>query len=576
MTTRERYDVNALRLLRLVRSRRALRVVTRLGLMAIPAWAAAIIVVQEVLFEPDSAVWDWFGEYAGPGFLAIFAALTLALMTQVALRFVGQGGRVAANLVPLVGWGGTPVVQQGEKHVRAFLPPLRRKSVVGFGTIALLCAAGAMLYFTSASVVPAFRASQGDGGTAVIIGEDVTISRAEEGRWGTTYFLSTAYGEAIAEGEPERGERWIVLRDDGLGNERAYRVGGFAYLWVGGLALLSLLVAGAVVAYAIHGARGELRRRASDSYSDVPLVDSVGALASGHRAVLQVWPRDAQPEALGNHAEFLRDLHAEEDLTEWERRELAELYAEGLEDQDQPADQALTGSVILGLPAYDGRSAGQVLRRRRVIAAGAAGSAVAVVATPIILLSAGVFELPPSNHFITLGYLDPTSWNPEVYASYDNTTNLRDLAARVLADQGRGDPSTIDRAWRVHAESAGAQLGELPVQAALDVVEIGGLSAPDATGDFVEFERELAEDSAPAPAPITDLPPGWRGVVAGGSPEGYDRAATAAGYAGSTLITIRVDEAGSDAELTRRLEELVGAIAKRGIVQFAADTARPD
>lgn len=574
MVIRDGYDVDALRLLRLVRFRRVLRFLTRMGLMAIPVWAGAIIVVQEVLFEPDASVWNWFGEHAGVGFLLIFVVLGLALITQVGLRFLGQAGRVAAQLVPLIGRGGRPVFEQGEEHVRAFLPPLSRKSLVGFSAIFLFCAAGFMLHLTSSSVVPAFQASQGLGGPEVVIGKDVTISRTEAGRWGTTYFLSTRYGEVVAEGTPERGEHWIILRDDGLDNGRAYRIGGFAYLGVGGLALLSLLVAGAVVAYAIYGARSELRRRASDS--DVPLVDSVQALMHGHQAVLRVWRREAGPDlsVSDGHPARPPDLRAE-DLSDQEARELAELYADDLTNHAGPADDPLTAPVSLGLSAQGDRSAGQVLRRRRFNAAGAAVVAVAVVATPVVLFSAGVFESPPTTRFITLSYLASSSWQAEVYASYDNTDSLRSLVARVLADEGSGDPSAIERVWSIRAESAGAPLGELPVQANLDVVSVRGLSAPEATTDFVEFEREIAEDSAPASVDITGLPPEWQGIVAGGGPDGYDRAATAAGYADGTLIRIRVDEASSDADLTRRLKEFVDAIASRGIARFAADTARP-
>lgn len=183
---RQDYDVDALRLLRLVRIRRGLRLLTRISLTAIPLWIAAILVSEEELFTPNW-IWEWVEEHIGVGFLVIVGVLVLAALVQFALRFLRRAGRVAAKLVPQFGRGGTEVV----------------------------------------------------------IGEDVHITRTEEGRYSPTYFLSSPYGEVVAENDPEPGEHFIVTSDDGLGNGRAYQVGGFAFLQIGALALAGLILAGA-------------------------------------------------------------------------------------------------------------------------------------------------------------------------------------------------------------------------------------------------------------------------------------------------------------------------------------------
>lgn len=149
----------------------------------------------------------------------------------------------------------------------------------------------------------------------VTIGKTATITGYTVGSHGhRDYFLGTPYGPAIAEDyQPHAGQEWTVLPSD-TGNGKAYLVGGYDYVLIGGLLLASIAV-GAVIGVRIvaavragRAARAATRAEhpAQQSVAGAPpqvsvagkLADTVAYLSSGNTVTLRIAGRRPRTVAL--------------------------------------------------------------------------------------------------------------------------------------------------------------------------------------------------------------------------------------------------------------------------------------
>ena len=112
------YDVDALRLLRLVYLRRVLRGLVAFELLAIPLWAAFSL-SMEAVYDRGSTAWQKIDDETGPGFLVILVALVVTCALLMAIRWLGRAGRTAARLTPIWNSGPEPVLGRGGEAARS-------------------------------------------------------------------------------------------------------------------------------------------------------------------------------------------------------------------------------------------------------------------------------------------------------------------------------------------------------------------------------------------------------------------------------------------------------------------------
>ncbi len=285
------YDVDARRLMRVVRISRDLRFVWRLALFGTLVWGAFILTVERSVPE-GSAQWARADADAGPGFIALLVVAGIALVAQLSVRVFGKAGKAAALLVPPIGPPAPTVAVSGADNVAGLLAAVRRNAQVGFGAITALLVITGIVVAVAVNAWPAFEGNHGRGGRVVTIGTDATVTSHTSpvgirGSRGTVNTLHTRTGDADAVGAtPHDGERWTVVHDSVSDTDSAYLVGGHAYLLNLFLGVAFLLLDLAIAWFIWSGIRRERRVRTATDYTS--LADSYGALAAGGRASVTI------------------------------------------------------------------------------------------------------------------------------------------------------------------------------------------------------------------------------------------------------------------------------------------------
>jgi hypothetical protein len=288
----KQFDVDARRLMRLVRISRELRFLWRFALFGTLLWGTFVLTVERSVPE-NSAQWARVDSDAGPGFIILLVIAGVAFLAQMTVRLAGTTGKVTGLIVPPIGEAAPITATDGAENVDGLLPALRRNSYVGFGVLTALLVVTAILVAIVANAWPAWQGNHGHGGHVVTVGRDATVTTqpghyAGRGAVGVINTLHTSSGEASAIGNtPHVGQRWTIVSNPlGGGADSAYLVGGHAYLLNLFIGLAVLLLETAIVVYAVSRIRGERRRRRQDGY--VSLTDTYRALESGARAALTV------------------------------------------------------------------------------------------------------------------------------------------------------------------------------------------------------------------------------------------------------------------------------------------------
>jgi hypothetical protein len=285
------FDVDAHRLVWLVRISRDLRFGWRLALFATLLWGAFVLSVERTRPE-GSAQWNRVDADASRGFIILLVIAGVAFVAQSAVRLAGKTGKAAGLIVPSIGEPAPTDTTDGAENVSGLLPVLRQNSYVGFGVLTALLVVTAILVATVADAGPAWAGNHGRGGHVVTIGQDATVTTRAghySGRGGTGVIntLHTSHGDADAVGNtPHAGERWTIVSDPLGASDGAYLVGGHAYLLNVFLGLAFLLLEVAIIGFAAYRIRSERRRRNQTGH--VSLADSYRALESGARATVVV------------------------------------------------------------------------------------------------------------------------------------------------------------------------------------------------------------------------------------------------------------------------------------------------
>jgi hypothetical protein len=285
------FDVDARRLMRLVRISREVQFVWRFALFGTLLWATFVIIVERATPE-GSPEWNRVDADASPGFIILLVIAGAAFVAHMAVRFDGKTGKAAGLIVPAIGDPAPIAATAGAENVDGLLPALRQKLYVGFGVLAALLVMTALLVATVVDTWPAWEGNHGHGGRIVTIGKDATVTTqpaAYSGRGGRGPIntLHTSGGDADAVGDtPHAGERWTIVSDPLGAAPSAYLIGGHAYLLnvVFGLAFLPLELG--LIWYAVYRYRSERRRR--NQAGHVSLADSYRALDFGGRATVTV------------------------------------------------------------------------------------------------------------------------------------------------------------------------------------------------------------------------------------------------------------------------------------------------
>jgi len=289
-------------LVRLIRLQRLARAVSRLAVAALPTWLVVLAIGQDSTDE-DGAAWNWFNDHGNRGFLVALAILAADLTLWFVLRLSGPAGRAAARFVPLVrrvpeplevrssaaaarGAGARRPAQQkatlldlGNRRRRRLRHPDRTR---GGSIVIVLTLLGfiAIAAYTAAEVRPTYRASHGQGGPVVTLGEDSHIARrvANGNDTGSRYdyYITSPRGVAIVEGDgtPRDGTRFVVTELNG--SLRAVHLGGHSWVTDLVVAILASVLAILTLAWLIY--------RAATSKRDgrvIPLAVTAAALAAG-------------------------------------------------------------------------------------------------------------------------------------------------------------------------------------------------------------------------------------------------------------------------------------------------------
>ena len=285
------FDVDARRLVRLVRISRDLRFIWRLALFSTLLWGAFVLTVERSVPE-NSAQWARVDSDAGPGFVVLLVIAGVAFVAQMAVRLAGNAGKAAGLIVPPIGESAPTTATDGAGNIEGLLPALRLNSYVGFGVLTALLVVTVILVEIVANALPAWQGNHGHGGHVVTVGQDATVTTqaghyAGRGAVGVINTLHTSTGDASAVGNtPHPGQQWTIVADPLGGADSAYLVGGHAYLLNMFIGLAVLLLEVGIIAYAVYRIRAERRRRSQDGY--VSLADTYRALESGARATLTV------------------------------------------------------------------------------------------------------------------------------------------------------------------------------------------------------------------------------------------------------------------------------------------------
>jgi hypothetical protein len=291
VTATRDFDVDARRLMRLVRISRDLRFVWRLALFSTLLWGAFVLTVERSTPE-GSAEWSRVDSDASPGFIILLVIAGIAFAAQLALRLAGKTGKATGLIVPSLGDPAPITATDGADNVEGLLPALRTNTYVGFGVLTALLVVTAILVAAVADVWPAWEGNHGRGGLVVTIGVDATVSRqaadiSGRGGVGVRNTLHTRAGDAAAVGAtPHAGERWTIVSDPLGAADSAYLVGGHAYLLALFLSLAFLLLELAITWYVVYRVRSERRRRSTDGHAT--LADTYRALESGARSTVSV------------------------------------------------------------------------------------------------------------------------------------------------------------------------------------------------------------------------------------------------------------------------------------------------
>ena len=514
----ESLEVDAMRLLRLVRIRRELKVVCGLAIVALPLWATFTIIAETVLSPSSRTYWS-IDAKIGTGFVLIGAVLVVAFVLLLGSRLLGRTGQAAARLSPVFKRGPEPKLVDATPEMTPLVGQLRRKGLVRLGIVLMFLVVVFVSGATAWNFWPAWQANHGHGGQVVTIGREATISGYTVGSHGhRDYFLDTPDGPSIAEDyKPHDGQRWTVLHRES-GNDEAYLVGGHDYLLVGLIAVVAAAISVGIVVSQVGAARTELAARAATSGD---LAASVAYLGSGHTAQLRI----GRPETL-----------------------------------------------TLTLRPLGDRTAEAWLVRRRLVAAGTAFAIVAGAGTGIGLWQAGVFRTPPMQRDVTLGFLAGTSWDPDAFADYADTSSTRDLLTDALQQGGVASPRvTVTASVLISSRDSPDRGGT--ADANVDVAGIGSAPARSAASGIVLFHRSLAQYEHGTATAVTGLPAGWQGVLIGKLGE-EDPGVELAGAASGRLVRISLHGAFAPAQIEQRGVELARAIAGVGIGKFAHDVGR--
>lgn len=299
------YEVDAITLVHLAGLRRALRTLLLITTAAAPVLALSVILIQESV-DRSSSAWDVADDAWVPGFQAIGVLLVSLLASLLALNCAGRTGRTACRLVPTFHGGPEPVVRDGTRQVRGLVAVLRRKPFFSVGQLLLAVLFVLVGLGATINIPSAWQASRGQNGLVVTIGEEAVVSRTVDGARGPdTYFLRVLGSEVVAEGIPRDGEKWTVVDDDGLGNRRAYEVGGLGWLAPVFAAAMCWIVLAGLCWFVGNGVGAErkARRRAGRE----PWESSVDELRGGARPSLQVGTSD--PVVLGVGAFPTESVH---------------------------------------------------------------------------------------------------------------------------------------------------------------------------------------------------------------------------------------------------------------------------
>jgi hypothetical protein len=508
-------DVNALQLLRLVRIRRELKLLCVVAILALPLWGGFTLIAETVLPRSSRTFWS-LDSKIGPGFLIILGVLVASFLLLAVSRFAGHAGPVAAQVMPIFGRGPEPRLTGEPAELMPLLGLLRRKPLIPMSGLLILAVCGLMAGVTGWNFWPAWQGNHGHGGQVVTIGDEATISGYEIGSHGhRDYYLDTPDGKAIAEDyRPHNGQRWTV-RSSGVGNDKAYLVGGHDYILVGLLALVGTGAGIGVVIWIVGAARRELATRRC---TEGRLADSVTYLGTGHRAPLDI----------GRH---------------------------------QP--------VTLILPPLEGRSPDELLASRRAMAVGTAAVLIVGTGVPLGLWQAGTFRPPPKARTVNLSFLADTGWRPSVYVSYINNGAASDLLRDALRDGGVAKPkATVSETVLIDAEDEPRD-----ATAYVDIADIGSTGAPTAVAGVVALQKELTTSDHGTVSTMTGLPGGWRGVVEGGR-KYDDPGVELAGADDGRLVWLSLHGKFGVAAAERSGTELARAIARQGIKKFAGQVAR--
>ncbi|TFV52881.1 hypothetical protein [Blastococcus sp. TF02A-35] len=232
----------------------------------------------------------------------------------------------------------------GGREAAAAAPMLRRERSGGPRRVSVGAVAGivTLLLFGAVTADQAYEGVRALSGSGLVltVGEDTHVVRSEEsaGRGNNTnYFLSTPYGEAIAEGDPSDGDRYGVYPVDAT---RAWRIG--AYGWLMSLfvtALAAGMLGGAAVWARLQWRRFRARRtwRARQPRNGRALAVTYSTVAGLAACAAGGWVVAEEAAAGGTYATLVIPGAAEHELSEFWVRDSEAYPPYYLQDDPVPA-----------------------------------------------------------------------------------------------------------------------------------------------------------------------------------------------------------------------------------------------